>query len=162
MREWANTALKDKTVRAVVQRVKQSSVKVAGTETGNIGTGFLVFLGFAHNDTREDLDYLAAKIINLRAFEDADGKMNRSLQDVGGEMLIVSQFTLFADCRRGRRPSFTEAAASEKAQAFYDDFISIIKSQGIRVASGVFQADMEVSLINDGPVTFLLDSKKLF
>jgi D-tyrosyl-tRNA(Tyr) deacylase len=149
-------------VRAVVQRVKQSSVKVAGAEVGSIGTGFLVFLGVAHDDTPEDLDYLAAKIINLRAFEDADGKMNRGLRDAGGEMLVVSQFTLLADCRRGRRPSFTDAAAPERAQAFYNDFISRISSQGIRVASGVFQADMEVSLVNDGPVTFLLDSKKLF
>jgi D-aminoacyl-tRNA deacylase len=149
-------------VRAVVQRVKQSSVTVAGTEAGGIETGFLVFLGVAHDDTREDLDYLAAKIINLRAFADADGRMNRALKDAGGSMLVVSQFTLLADCRRGRRPSFTEAAAPEKAQAFYDDFISIIRNQGMRVETGVFQADMEVSLINDGPVTFLLDSKKLF
>ena len=149
-------------VRAVVQRVKQSSVTVAGAETGSIGTGFLVFLGVAHDDTPHDLEYLISKIVNLRAFEDAEGRMNQGLQEVGGAMLVVSQFTLLADCRRGRRPSFTDAAAPEMAQAFYNDFISRIGQQGIRVASGVFQADMEVSLINDGPVTFLLDSKKLF
>jgi len=149
-------------VRAVVQRVKQSSVTVAGAETGSIGTGFLVFLGVAHDDTPHDLEYLISKIINLRAFEDAEGRMNRGLQEVGGAMLVVSQFTLLADCRRGRRPSFTEAAAPEKAQAFYNDFISSIRNQGIRVASGVFQEDMEVSILNDGPATFLLDSKKLF
>ena len=149
-------------MRAVVQRVKRASVKVAGTEVGNIATGFLVFLGVAHNDTPEDLDYLVSKIVNLRAFEDADGRMNRGLQDAGGAVLVVSQFTLLADCRRGRRPSFTDAAAPEMAQAFYNDFIARIRQQGIRVASGVFQADMEVSLVNDGPVTFLLDSKKLF
>jgi D-tyrosyl-tRNA(Tyr) deacylase len=145
-----------------VQRVKRASVKVAGAEVGNIATGFLVFLGVAHNDTPEDLDYLVSKIVNLRAFEDADGRMNRGLQDAGGAVLVVSQFTLLADCRRGRRPSFTDAAAPEMAQAFYNDFIARIRQQGIRVASGVFQADMEVSLVNDGPVTFLLDSKKLF
>lgn len=149
-------------MRAVVQRVKQASVKVAGEETGSIGTGYLVFLGLARDDTSEDLDYLAAKIINLRAFEDVDGKMNRSLQEANGELLVVSQFTLLADCRRGRRPSFTDAAAPETAQALYNEFIAGIRQQGIRVTSGIFQADMEVSLINDGPVTFLLDSKKLF
>ena len=149
-------------MRAVVQRVKQCSVKVAGSETGSIETGFLVFLGVARDDTPEDLDYLAAKIINLRAFEDDDAKMNRSLREAGGEMLVVSQFTLLADCRRGRRPSFTDAAAPETAQALYNEFIARIRQQGIRVACGVFQADMEVSLVNDGPVTFLLDSKKLF
>jgi D-aminoacyl-tRNA deacylase len=162
MRRAAGAACEDTIVRAVVQRVKQASVKVAGAEMGRIETGFLVFLGVARDDTSEDLDYLAAKIINLRAFEDADGRMNRNLQEAGGDMLVVSQFTLLADCRRGRRPSFTDAAAPETAQALYNEFIAGIRQQGILVAAGVFQADMEVSLVNDGPVTFLLDSKKLF
>ena len=129
---------------------------------GCIGTGFLVFLGVAQDDTALDLDYLVAKIVNLRAFEDTEGKMNRDLREAGGGMLVISQFTLLGDCRRGRRPSFTAAAAPEKAQALYNEFISRVRQLGIRVASGVFRADMEVSILNDGPVTFLLDSKKLF
>jgi D-tyrosyl-tRNA(Tyr) deacylase len=149
-------------VRAVVQRVKESAVSVAGKEVGRIGAGFLVFLGVAADDAAEDLDYLVSKIVHLRAFEDADGKMNRGLHDAGGEMLVVSQFTLLADCRKGRRPSFTDAAPPDVAQAYYNEFIARVQQQGIRVATGIFQAEMEVLIVNDGPVTFLLDSKKLF
>ena len=149
-------------MRAVVQRVKESAVKVAGREVGRIGAGFLVFLGVAADDGDEDLDYLVSKIVHLRAFEDADGKMNRGLLDVGAEMLVVSQFTLLADCRRGRRPSFTDAAPPDSAQNYYNEFIARVQQQGIRVATGVFQAEMEVVIVNDGPVTFLLDSRKLF
>ncbi|MCX5894499.1 MAG: D-aminoacyl-tRNA deacylase [Proteobacteria bacterium] len=149
-------------MRAVVQRVKRSSVTVANREVGSIGRGFLVLLGIADDDTPEDLEYLVSKITHLRAFEDTDGKMNVSLFDVAGELLVVSQFTLLADCRRGRRPSFTGAAPLETAQTYYNDFIRMVQQQGIRVASGVFQAEMEVLIVNDGPVTFLLDSKRLF
>jgi D-tyrosyl-tRNA(Tyr) deacylase len=149
-------------VRAVVQRVKESAVSVAGTEVGRIGAGLLVFLGVAADDAAEDLDYLVSKIVHLRAFEDADGKMNHCLHDAGGEMLVVSQFTLLADCRKGRRPSFTDAAPPDIAQAYYNEFIARVQQQGIRVATGIFQAEMEVFIVNDGPVTFLLDSKKLF
>ena len=149
-------------MRAVVQRVKESAVSVAGTEVGRIGAGFLVFLGVGAHDTGEDLDYLVSKIVHLRAFEDADGKMNLDLYDAGGEMLVVSQFTLLADCRKGRRPSFTDAAPPDIAQRYYNEFIARVQHRGIRVASGTFQAHMEVRIVNDGPVTFLLDSKKLF
>jgi D-tyrosyl-tRNA(Tyr) deacylase len=135
---------------------------VADQDVGSIGSGLLVFLGIAQDDAAEDLAYLTSKIIHLRTFEDADGKMNQSLLDVSGEMLVVSQFTLLADCRRGRRPSFTNAAQPAIAEALYNDFISQVKKHGIRVASGIFQAAMEVSIVNDGPVTFLLDSKKLW
>lgn len=148
-------------MRAVVQRVKRSSVRVADQEVGSIGAGLLVFIGIAEDDTPEDLGYLVSKIIHLRAFEDAEGKMNLGILDVCGEMLVVSQFTLLADCRKGRRPSFTGAAQPEKARTFYNDFITQVKKHTIRVASGIFQAEMEVFLVNDGPVTFLLDSKKL-
>jgi D-tyrosyl-tRNA(Tyr) deacylase len=148
-------------VRAVVQRVKESAVSVAGREVGRIGAGFLVFLGVAADDADQDLDYLVSKIVHLRAFEDAEGKMNRYLHDAGGEMLVVSQFTLLADSRKGRRPSFN-AAPPDIAQAYYNEFIARVQQHGIRVATGIFQAEMEVFIVNDGPVTFLLDSKKLF
>jgi D-tyrosyl-tRNA(Tyr) deacylase len=149
-------------VRAVVQRVKRSSVRVKHREVGCIGAGLLVFLGIAQQDTEEDLIYLVSKIITLRTFEDQDRKMNLSILDVSGEMLVVSQFTLLADCRKGRRPSFTEAAQPDIAQALYNNFISRVQQRGIRVASGIFQAEMEVAIVNDGPVTFLLDSRRLF
>jgi D-tyrosyl-tRNA(Tyr) deacylase len=150
------------TMRAVVQRVKKASVSVSGKEAGSIKKGLLVFLGVGTNDTRDDLNYMVSKIANLRAFQDENGKMNLNLLDIGGDILVVSQFTLFGDCRKGRRPSFTSAAPPDLAQNFYNDFISEIQQQGIKVSSGVFQEMMEVSLVNDGPVTFLLDSKKLF
>jgi D-tyrosyl-tRNA(Tyr) deacylase len=147
-------------VRAVVQRVKQATVIVEGNEVGRIDKGLLVFLGVGQEDTHKDISYMVSKIIHLRIFEDSEGKMNLSLLDSNGEMLVVSQFTLFGDCRKGRRPSFSQAALPQKARDSYNEFIKEVHKLGIRVASGVFQAMMEVSLINDGPVTLLLDSKK--
>ncbi len=149
-------------MRAVVQRVKKASVSVTGQEVGSIHNGFLIFLGIGTRDTTEDVTYLASKIGSLRAFQDGEGKMNLSLRDVKGEALVVSQFTLFGDCRKGRRPSFTEAAPPDKAQEYYLGFIEALRRQGIAVSTGAFQEMMEVSLVNDGPVTFLLDSSKLF
>lgn len=149
-------------MRAVIQRVKRASVAVNGKGVSEIGKGLLVFLGVAHEDTRADLDYLANKTANLRIFEDDDGKMNRSLLDIGGEALVVSQFTLYGDCRKGRRPSFIEAARPEKADALYQEFIHSLTQMGVGVKAGVFQAMMDVELINDGPVTMLLDSGRSF
>ena len=149
-------------MRAVVQRVKTASVTVSGAEVGRIKNGFLVFLGVGKEDQRDDLEYMVNKITGLRAFEDDSGKMNLALSDVGGEMLVVSQFTLFGDCRKGRRPSFTAAADSGMAKSLYDNFIKEIEKRNIKVSTGIFQAMMDVSIINDGPVTFLLDSKKIF
>jgi len=149
-------------MRAVIQRVKKASVTVSGKQIANIGKGLLVFLGIGAQDTRDDLNYLVSKTVNLRAFQDENDKMNLSPSDIEAEVLVVSQFTLFGDCRKGRRPSFTSAAAPEKAQGFYNDFIREVQKQGIRVSCGAFQKMMDISLINDGPVTFLLDSKKLF
>jgi D-aminoacyl-tRNA deacylase len=149
-------------MRAVIQRVKSAQVIVNKEVIGSIGFGILVLLGISREDNYDDADYLLEKIINLRIFDDQDGKMNRSLFDVGGEMLIVSQFTLIADCRKGRRPSFTAAAEPAEAKKLYQYFIERVKEQGITVATGAFQALMEVGLINNGPVTILMDSKKVF
>lgn len=149
-------------MRAVVQRVKHARVEVEGKMIGSIDNGLLVFLGVTHNDTKEDAKYLAEKIAGLRIFEDDADKMNLSVQDVGGSVLSVSQFTLFGDCRRGRRPSFTEAARPEQGQALYEVFNDALCGQGLTVETGQFQAHMEVSLVNDGPVTMLLDSTKQF
>ncbi|MFQ5772749.1 MAG: D-aminoacyl-tRNA deacylase [bacterium] len=146
-------------MRAVVQRVKKSSVKTANKIVGQIGSGLLVLLGVAKGDTSDDADYLANKIINLRIFEDEDGKMNRSLLETGGELLVVSQFTLLADCRKGRRPSFIEAAEPQKATELYKRFVAKVHEQGVSVKTGRFGAMMEVALINDGPVTLIVDSK---
>jgi D-tyrosyl-tRNA(Tyr) deacylase len=145
-------------MRAVVQRVKESTVKTDNEIVGQIGSGLLVLLGVAKNDTAKDADYLANKIINLRIFEDQDGKMNRSLLETGGELLAVSQFTLLADCRKGRRPSFIEAAEPVKAIDLYEKFVNMVRAKGIGVQTGRFRAMMEVALINDGPVTVIIES----
>jgi D-tyrosyl-tRNA(Tyr) deacylase len=149
-------------MRAVVQRVTSSKVEVDQQTVGEIGAGLLVLLGVAREDERADADYLADKIINLRIFRDAAGKMNGSLIDTGGAMLVVSQFTLYGDARKGRRPSCIDAAEPEKANALYEYFVSRVRAQGIRVETGIFQAMMQVHLVNDGPVTILLDSQKKF
>lgn len=149
-------------MRAVVQRVSTASVSVGGEFTGRIGRGFLVLLGIAADDSQEDLIYVAQKVIGLRIFEDSEGKMNLSLSEVGGAMLVVSQFTLYGDCRKGRRPSFLDAARPEVAEPLYTSFVAEVRGQGIPVETGRFQAEMQVSLVNDGPVTLLVDSRKQF
>lgn len=149
-------------MRAVVQRISRGRVVVNGQVSGAIDEGLLVFLGVEKKDTIEDAEYMAEKTVNLRIFEDENGKMNLSVIDVGGKILAVSQFTLFGDCRKGRRPSFTEAASPEMAGGLYRDFIDKCKELGVGVETGVFQTHMTVHLINDGPVTILIDSKKIF
>ncbi len=149
-------------MRAVIQRVKRASVTVASEVTGEIESGLLVFLGIHGDDRRKDIAWLAEKIVNLRIFEDEDGKMNNSLIDMGKSLLVVSQFTLYGDCRKGRRPGFSAAAPPDHAQQLYQLFIEAIRQKNIRCASGRFQAHMDVELVNDGPVTLLLDSSKLF
>lgn len=149
-------------MRAVVQRVKEASVRVEGDIIGAIEEGYLVLVGVTHTDTEKDAKYLADKIAGLRVFEDSDDKMNLSITDKGGSVLSVSQFTLFGDCRHGRRPSFTEAARPEQGAALYEKFNEYLRENGLTVATGQFQAYMEVSLVNDGPVTMLLDSTKQF
>jgi len=144
---------------AVVQRVKESSVTVDGKIIGKIGAGLLVLLGIAKKDAINDIDYIADKILNLRIFEDENKKMNRSVLDTGGEMLVVSQFTLLGDCRKGRRPSFIDAAEPEKANEFYEIFVEKIRSKGVKVQTGIFRAMMDVSLVNDGPVTLIVESR---
>jgi len=145
-------------MRAIVQRVTSACVEIDGKIAGEIGAGLLVLLGVAKTDRPEDADFLAEKTVNLRIFADENGKMNRSLLESGGALLVVSQFTLYGDCRKGRRPSFDGAAGPELARALYERFIEIARSKGIRVETGVFQAHMSVSLVNDGPVTLLLES----
>ena len=145
-------------MRAVVQRVSESSVAVGPEVVGRIGRGLLVLLGVATTDTEKESDYLAEKIVNLRIFEDEGGRLNRSLIEVGGEMLVVSQFTLLADCRKGRRPSFTAAAGPELAARLYEHFVRQTAKLGIPVQTGRFQALMAVSLVNDGPVTLIIES----
>ncbi len=149
-------------MRAVIQRVKSANVKVDGKLVSDIGAGVLIFLGVAHEDTATEIEYIANKVANLRIFEDEDGKMNRSLLDTGGAALVVSQFTLYGDCRKGRRPSFIKAARPEFANTLYEQFITTLKQQNIPTQGGTFQAMMNVELINDGPVTILLDSDKQF
>lgn len=149
-------------MRAVVQRVKCASVMVAGERISEIRQGLLVFLGVADNDSSDDVDYLANKIVNLRIFEDDAGRMNESLIQSGGEILVVSQFTLYGDCRKGRRPSFIAAANPEKGNTLYQEFIESVTRMRVPVKAGIFQAMMDVELINDGPVTIMLDSSKLF
>ena len=146
-------------MRAVIQRVKESSVKANQEIVGKIGKGLLVLLGVAKGDTADDGDYLANKIVHLRIFEDQNGKMNRSLLEMDAEMLVVSQFTLLADCRKGRRPSFIHAAEPDKATELYAHFVEKVRELGITVKTGRFRAMMEVALINDGPVTLIVESK---
>ena len=148
-------------MRACVQRVSRAEVAVGGETVGRIGRGMLVLLGVAADDSEADARQLAGKIAGLRIFEDAQGKMNLALADVGGAMLVVSQFTLLGDCRKGRRPSFTGAAAPELAEKLYQVFVRTVAAQGIEVATGRFREHMEVELVNDGPVTLLLDSRQL-
>lgn len=145
-------------MRACVQRVREAQVTVAGEVTGRIGTGLVVLLGIAPGDTNTEVTYLAEKLVGLRVFDDSDGKMNLSVADVGGSMLVVSQFTLYGDCRKGRRPSFTGAALPAHAEPLYEEFLDQVRQRGITVAAGVFRAAMLVSLVNDGPVTLWLDT----
>lgn len=148
-------------MRAVLQRVRRCSVEVEEKVVGEIGPGMLTLLGVSAEDTERECDFLAGKILNLRIFEDDQGKMNRSLLDIRGSVLVVSQFTLFADCGHGRRPSFLGAARPEKAIPLYERFTGLIREAGLTVATGVFGADMQVSLVNDGPVTIPLDTREM-
>jgi len=149
-------------MRAVVQRVKEARVDIAGDTVGEIQHGLLVFLGVGEKDSEKDAEYMADKIANLRIFSDKDDLMNLSLLDTGGSALVVSQFTLWGDCRKGRRPSFAKAARPEMAKGLYEHFMEVLQTKGVKVASGRFQEMMDVHLLNDGPVTLLLDSAKAF
>ncbi|HBN76634.1 MAG TPA: D-tyrosyl-tRNA(Tyr) deacylase [Planctomycetaceae bacterium] len=149
-------------MRAVIQRVSSASVEVEGKIVGQIEQGLLVFLGVGQGDSRKEVTWMAEKIASLRIFQDADGKMNRSLVETGGSALVVSQFTLYGDCRKGRRPSFIQAAAPEDADRLYQEFVAEVRGHGIQVATGTFQATMRVASMNEGPVTMLIDSEKRF
>ena len=149
-------------MRCVVQRVSRASVTVEGKTTGEVEKGYMVLVGVEQGDGEADMRYCAEKVAGLRVFEDGEGKMNLSVKDVGGAVLAVSQFTLLGDARHGRRPSFSNAARPEEANALYEDLCQALRAAGIRVETGVFQTHMEVSLVNDGPVTILLDSRKGF
>ncbi len=149
-------------MRAVIQRVSCASVQVENEITGRIEQGLVVLLGIHETDTTQDIKWMAEKTVNLRIFEDSEGKMNRSLADIDGEMLIISQFTLYGDCRKGRRPGFSNAAPPEFAEPMYQQFVEEVKKHHIKVATGIFQATMKVELVNNGPVTLLLDSEKNF
>lgn len=149
-------------MRAVVQRVRSAAVTANGRQAGRIGPGLLVFVGVGRTDGPADVHYIAGKIRDLRIFPDDTGRMNRSIADTRGAVLVVSQFTLHADCRKGRRPSFDEAAPPAIAEAFYADLVRELKTTGLTVETGVFQAHMDVELVNDGPVTMLLDSQRVF
>lgn len=146
-------------MRVVVQRSKEASVTVAGQTVGEITKGFVLLVGITHSDTTEDAKYLAEKIVNLRVFEDQQGKMNLSLSQVAGEILSISQFTLYGDCRKGRRPNFMEAAHPDHASVIYDQFNQLLRDHGVKVETGQFGAMMDVALINDGPVTLIIESK---
>jgi len=146
-------------MRAVIQRVSQASVRVNGELAGSIGPGLLVLLGVGKTDTEQDAEALAQKIVELRVFQDEAGKMNLSLKDTGGSLLVVSQFTLYGDTRKGRRPSFDLAAPPAQARALYEKFVEAARRQGVHVETGVFQAMMSVSLVNEGPVTFLVETR---
>ena len=145
-------------MKLVVQRVKAVSVKVDGKTVGKVGCGLLVLVGVSHDDAAADAAHLAKKTVNLRVFDDADGVMNRSVLDVGGEVLAVSQFTLYGDCAKGNRPSYIAAARPEKGLMLYEEYVKQLRIHGVRVETGMFQAEMEVQLLNDGPVTLILES----
>jgi len=149
-------------MKLVIQRVREARVLVDGATTGVIGAGLLVFIGIARTDTPGEADYLIDKILGLRIFPDEAGKMNRNIQEAGGSLLLVSQFTLYGDCRKGRRPSFDQAAPPDQALALYNYFLEVAKRGPVPVEAGIFQADMQVHLVNDGPVTILLDSDRTF
>ncbi len=149
-------------MRAVVQRVSRAEVRVDGRATGRVGRGLAVLLGVARGDGEEDARLLADKVAALRVFEDAAGKMNLSVRDVSGGVLVVSQFTLLGDARKGNRPGFTDAAPPDEANALYERFCALLRERGLAVGTGVFRASMEVELVNEGPVTILLDSRRLF
>ncbi len=149
-------------MRAVVQRVSGASVTVDGVVTGAMERGFVVLVAAGADDVDADVEYTAQKVAGLRVFEDAEGKMNLALADVGGAVLAISQFTLYGDCRKGRRPSFVGALEPVRAQALYEDFVARLRALGLRVETGVFRAHMDVALVNDGPVTLLIDSAKTF
>lgn len=149
-------------MKAVIQRVKYANVKIDGEIAGECGKGFMILLGVHSSDTKDDAEKLIKKVPALRIFEDENGKMNKSLLDVDGEALVVSQFTLIADCSHGRRPSFTDSAPAQQANELYEYFVELLRQSGVRsVQTGVFGADMQVELVNDGPVTIILDSKEL-
>jgi D-tyrosyl-tRNA(Tyr) deacylase len=149
-------------MRAAIQRVKEAMVEVEGEVVGRIGGGILLFLGIRKDDTQDDIKYLVEKVVGLRIFEDDAGKMNLSIADVEGEILVVPQFTLYADCRKGRRPSFDEAASPDIAERLYSLFVEEVKKRGVNVQTGRFRAIMDIHLVNSGPVTILLDSRKIF
>lgn len=146
-------------MRVLLQRIKKGKVMIEGKEVSRTGSGLCLFLGIAKGDTRENANYLAEKVMGLRIFEDESGKMNRSLADVNGEILVVSEFTLYGDCTKGRRPSFSQAAPPHEAEGLCNYFVQRLEDLGLQVATGKFQAKMEVSIINDGPVTLILDSR---
>lgn len=149
-------------MRVVVQRVRSARVTVAGAMVGEIGPGLLAYVGITHDDGDVDVAYVTAKLTGLRVFDDDAGKLNRTLADVGGHLLVVSQFTLYGDCRRGRRPSFDAAAPAERGRQVFDDLVTALRTKGVRVETGQFQAHMIVASENDGPVTLLIDSAKAF
>ena len=149
-------------MRLVIQRVNHAGVQVSGKEIASCGKGLLVLLGVTHDDSMEDVEYCASKTLGLRIFEDEDEKMNLSIQDIQGEILVVSQFTLYGDVRKGRRPSFVNSAKPDKANELYEEYVKYLQKENIPVSTGQFGADMKVELINDGPVTILVDSKKMF
>lgn len=148
-------------MRAVIQKVKKASVSVDNKIVSEIGSGFMILLGVKDTDKEEDIEYIKKKISKLRIFEDDEGKMNLSLKDVGGEILMVSQFTLYGDARKGNRPSFSQSAKADKAKKYYEILINQLKEEGFEVKTGIFQTHMEVSLVNDGPVTIILDSERI-
>ena len=154
--------ISSRAVRAVVQRASEASVRVDGEVVGRIGPGLVVLLGVGKDDADRDADVLADKVLNLRVFPDEAGQMNRSVLDVGGGLLVISQFTLMGDTRKGRRPSYIEAAAPDEANRLYEHFVGRLRPSGLEVATGVFRAMMDVALVNQGPVTILLDSRKQF